>query len=327
VICRFNAWMHDDAPNLATALVAEVSRTADRNRPWWLRLGAPLPAQLLEPSIRRWRRAAYVLAVVGLTMLGFWWVGEHLQHDEDQRAYAASSRETYQETTTRSPAGAETSRAETATRRRDVEPAQAAPPVHAEDRVLGWFQKRMTLLGGFLTAFAGLVTVLVRVLSSTSLMSFVQSPDKAAETGTIFAARMKLQRLIGQATARGNRFIVFVDDIERCKPPRAIDVLDAVNQLLDHRQVIVVLLGDMAAVAAAAQVKYKELAEIYVPSADLIALGAERRKEVFGRLYIQKIVQFQFDLPALPRHKMRDYVTHLLGLEDKARGRDAGTAA
>ena len=284
---------------------------------------------MLEPSSRRWRQAAYALPVIALALPLFWQVSEHLQHVENRRTYVASLNETYQETRTTTPDGTETSRAETASRKREVpQPAVTAPPgIDAADGPLGWFQTRMGLLGTFLTGFIGLVAVLVRLLSSTSLLNFVQSPEKAAEAGTIAAARTTLKRLIEQATAGGNRFVVFVDDIERCKPPRAIDVLDAVNQLLDHHGVIVVLLGDMAAVAAAVQVKYKDLAEIYVPTADLASLGPDRRKEVFGRLYIQKIVQFQFDLPALPRHKIRAYVTSLLGMADASRERDAGPSA
>jgi hypothetical protein len=252
-----------------------------------------------------------------------------LTHVDERTRYDAAVNETYQHTTMLTPDGKTTTgTSETASRVRARVPAPRAPAtLGAADEVLKWLQTRLVLLGTFLTAFVGLVGVAVKFLSSTSLLSFVQSPDKAAEAGTIQAAQRTVGRFIAQATARGNRFIVFVDDIERCKPPRAIDVLDAVNQLLDHRNVVVVLLGDMAAVAAAAQVKYKDMAEIYVPTPDLVALDAERRKEVFGRLYIQKIVQFQFDLPTVPPERMQEYVTRLLELEDEARGRHVGAAA
>ena len=75
--------------------------------------------------------------------------------------------------------------------------------------------------------------------------------------------------------------------------------------------VIVVLLGDMAAVAAAAQLKYKDLAKIYVPSAGIAQTGPDRGKEAFGRLYLQKIIQFQFDLPIPGKEKIQDYMLSL----------------
>jgi len=154
----------------------------------------------------------------------------------------------------------------------------------------------------------------------------VESPEKAAEAGAIQAAENQLKNLIKQATYRGNRFVVFVDDIERCTPPRSIDVLDAINQLMDHKNVVVVLLGDMAAVAAAAQLKYKDLAEIYVPNAGIALTGPDRGKEAFGRLYLQKIIQFQFDLPIPGKEKIQDYMRRLAVTRDiKGAASGAGT--
>lgn len=320
IICHFNAWMHDDAPNLATALIAQVSRVANHYRPLGGRI--LLPMQLLDPNTLR--RALFAFSVFSLAVALLLWAGDHLPHVERSKEYEAGARRPYQETfTATTDAGATvTSRssATSTTSIRSVQQKEAAPPVDPSDPVLRWLQIRLVLLGGFVTSAVGFIGVLFKVLSSTSLASFVQSPEKSAEAGTIANTRDQLKRLIARATGGRRRLIVFVDDIERCKPPRSVDVLDAVNQLLDVNGVIVVLLGDMAAVAAAAQLKYKDLAEIYVPSADLAPLSIERRKEVFGRLYIQKIVQYQFDLPALPKEKLQAYVTDLLGTAVGARG-------
>jgi hypothetical protein len=64
-------------------------------------------------------------------------------------------------------------------------------------------------------------------------------------------------------------------------------------------------------VAAAAQLKYKELAEIYVPSGGVLQTGRNPGKEAFGRFYLQKIVQFQFDLPIPPKSKIQEYMGRL----------------
>jgi hypothetical protein len=283
---------------------------------------------MLEPSLRRWRNGIYFLIVIVLTLLFLWQVSEHLTHVEGRQKYDALVNETYQQTTSRTPDGAPLYTDETSSQTRPRTPPPAAPAdLGPVDEALKWLQPRMVLLGTFLTAFAGLVGVFVKVLSSTSLASFVQSPEKAAEGGSIQAAQRTIGRLIRDATKTGNRFFVFIDDIERCKPPRAIDVLDAVSQLLDHPNVVVVLLGDMSAVAAAAQVKYKDLAKIYVPAPDLAALSTAQRLEIFGRLYIQKIVQYQFDLPTLSRKRIKEYVAQLLESEDVTTKRDGGTTA
>lgn len=318
IICWFNAWMHDDAPNLATAFISEISRIADGHRRPLSRLLYPLPSALLSAAARRRRRLAMGGIVVTLTILATAWFVEHLAHVDERRAFDASRTETFQATETilRDAANTVTGRSESQTfpRSRPAVPATTEPGADVPDAVLDWLQSRVVLLGAFLTALAGLAGVaglLTKLVTSTSLAGFIQAPDKAAETGGIQAAQEQVERLIRQATWRGNRFVVFVDDIERCREARSIDVLDAVNQLMNHTGVVIVLLGDMSSVAAAAQLKYKDLAEIFAPSAGVAVTGAERNREAFGRLYLEKIVQFQFDLPIPPRSRIQEYMGQL----------------
>jgi CMP-2-keto-3-deoxyoctulosonic acid synthetase len=73
---------------------------------------------------------------------------------------------------------------------------------------------------------------------------------------------------------------------------------------------------------AAAQLKYKDLAEIFVPSAGIVLTGPDRGKEAFGRLYFQKIVQLQFDLPIPPTSKIRQFMKHLAATPAAGGGRD-----
>jgi hypothetical protein len=326
IICWFNAWMHDDAPNLATAFVSEVGRTADLHRTGFRRIVNPLPSALLEPSSRNWRRIILGTLILLPTILVWLWVGSHLQRVEQYKKYEASKSEPYQITTTvtKDALGKTTSsEAKTQNKFDPKLPVPTEPFVpNKVDRFLENFQSRMILLGAFFTALAGLLGLLAKVFTSTPLGGFVQSPDKAAEAGAIQSAEKQLKKLISQATWRGNRFVVFVDDIERCKLLRSIDVLDAVNQLMDHKGVVVVLLGDMSAVAAAAQLKYKDLAEIFVPSAGIALTASDRGKEAFGRLYLQKIVQFQFDLPIPPTTKIREYLKQLAATPQPEGGRN-----
>ena len=330
IICRFNAWMHDDAPNLATAFVAQVGRTADAHRLWLRRIFDPLPAAVLEPTQRKRRQAIVGAAIVAATLATSAWVGEHLKHVDDRKAWEAKKVTPYQatESVTNPAPGAPPTRttSQTETRTRDTVPPPEQPVHDAPDVFFAWLQSRMVVLGAFFTALAGLLGLLAKLITTTSLGGYVASPEKAAETGSIQSAATQLGSLIRQATRGRCRFVVFVDDIERCKPPRSIDVLDAVNQLMDHRGVIVVLLGDMAAVAAAAQLKYKDLAEIFVPNTGIALTGPDRGKEAFGRLYLQKIVQFQFDLPVPPRSRILDYLSRLsVTSDEEGDARDAAT--
>ena len=303
IICWFNAWMHDDAPNLATPFIAEVGRTADRHRGRLHRIFHPLPSALLEQRSRNWRLLIVVLLILVPTLLTSYWLGSHLQRVDKAKKDSESAQSTV--TVTKDSSGKDLSTS--VMKKSPVE----TPPTAGVDRYLETFQSRMVVLGAFFTAMAGLLGLVAKVFASTPLGGFVQSPDKAAEVGAIASAEKQLRDLISQATWRGNRFVVFVDDIERCKPPRSIDVLDAVNQLMSQKGVVVVFLGDMSAVAASAQLKYKDIADIFVPSAGIAQTGPDRGKEAFGRLYLQKIIQFQFDLPIPPMSRVEEYMRRL----------------
>ena len=328
IICRFNAWMHDDAPNLATAFVSEVGRTANKNRNWLMRLWNPFPSALRDPGEQKRLLFVFGAFVLALTLALSWWTGEHFEHIERHKKYEASKIELYQTTKTvnTDSTGKDTSTglSESRTMARPVSPMpqEAAAPDRA-DFYLDKFQSRLVVLVTFFTTLAGVAGILAKILSSTALGIFVKSPEKAAESGAIQEAEKQLKRLISQATWRGNRFIVFVDDIERCRPPRSIDVMDAVNQLMDHKNVIVVFLGDMSAVAAAAQLKYKDLAELYVPNSGIALTGPERGKEAFGRLYLQKIIQYQFDLPIPPTGEIQTYMMKL-AIASQGKGNESG---
>jgi KAP family P-loop domain len=66
VICWFDAWMHEDAPHLGAALAADVARAVNRNRRPWRRAAQPLPATMLSPYQRWWRRIALAVAALAV---------------------------------------------------------------------------------------------------------------------------------------------------------------------------------------------------------------------------------------------------------------------
>ena len=319
IICWFNAWMHDDAPNLATAFIAEVGRTANRSRKLLARIVNPLPEELLEPKWRN-RRRLLVRALIFLpALLALIWAGRHLEKVEEYMKWEAPRLETIQKTTTATrdlndkPASSTTTESHSSSSQIDriKNPDKNPVDLTATDRFFKSFQSQLVALGALITGILGMVAILSKAVTSTALGGFVESPGKAAEAGEIAAANSQLEELIAEATWRDNRFVVFIDDIERCKPPRSVDVLDAVNQLMNHKNVVVVILGDMSAVAAAAQLKYKDIAEIFVPSGGIALSDPDRGKEAFGRLYLQKIIQFQFDLPVPPTDQIRGYMQRL----------------
>ena len=234
-VCRFEAWMHDDAPHLGAALAASVARKANEDRPWWRKVQSPLPEALLSQR-ERWRRRAELL--VGLLVLA---------------AVLA-----------------------------------ALPPTReaAHDVALP------KAAGGSVAILLFVAVILWRKMfgAAQEAVRFVQAPEAEAAIGALGLAREQLGELIDSARLDG-RFVIFVDDLERCEPPRAVEVCEVASQLLAHEGVVTVLLADMDVIAASAEMKYKDVA-------------AGKAGQI-GRDYLEKLVQVQLELPPARPEDMR----------------------
>jgi hypothetical protein len=262
IVCWFNAWHHDDAPNIATALAAAVARAAARERSIWRRITDPLPSALLTPHGRRRR---YLITSVLGAALGL-------------AAYVQS----------------------------------------------GAFSK----LTGNRVSWSVAAALLPLVLRSAAAVrgtaadvgSLLRTPTAAFASGSLDEVRSDLGRLIHQATQRGQyrrpprehrRLVVFIDDLERCQPSRSIEVCETVSHLLSHEDVVVVLIGDMQTLATAAETKYKDLAPRY--RTGLLPATADALAGSFGEMYLEKIIQFRFDVPADPAGCFVQLVAQLVG--------------
>jgi hypothetical protein len=120
--------------------------------------------------------------------------------------------------------------------------------------------------------------------AAESAARFIDQPTTAAALGSMSAVREELGDLIAQAT-RGGRLVIFIDDLERCSPERALEVCEVTSQLLAQKGVIAVLIADMARIARSAGARYSG-------EHDEARTDAEA-----GRQFLEKLVQIQITLP------------------------------
>ena len=258
IVVWFNAWMHDAAPNLSAALAADIARNATRCRKRWMRLWHPLPSSMLSPKERARRR--FWLGVAALiSSIAIYPLVSFLIGPSDG----------------------------------DVAKVRAAFGASA----VGWF-----------VLLWGLSALWPRVQRSVAAVAaFVDDPRSAAATGSMPEVSAQLGELIREAqdgvrrawrAPQRPRFVVVVDDLERCQPPKAVDMCEVAAQLLDHSGVITVLVGDLRVIAASAELKYRDAANQFSNNADFAAEG-------WGRFYLQKVVQFELELPPIPEERLR----------------------
>lgn len=102
----------------------------------------------------------------------------------------------------------------------------------------------------------------------------------------------------------GKRLVVFVDDLDRCLPEKAIEVLEAIKLFLDAENCVFVLGLDQEVIARGIEMKYKEL-------------GAkqdsdnQQRFTIEGVRYLEKIIQLPFQIPPVEQTDMGEFVEGL----------------
>lgn len=99
--------------------------------------------------------------------------------------------------------------------------------------------------------------------------------------------------VIGRGEGEG-RLVVFVDDLDRCLPEKAVEVLEAIKLFLDVPGCAFVLGLDHQVIAKGIEAKYKE------PGA------------IDGRAYLEKIIQVPFQIPPIEEQDLESFVTGLV---------------
>lgn len=99
------------------------------------------------------------------------------------------------------------------------------------------------------------------------------------------------------------KLIVFVDDLDRCLPEKAVEVLEAIKLFLDVKGCIFVLGIDHHVIARGVEIRYRELGKR--------AEGDEKRDRIEGKKYLEKIIQLPFQIPVIDREDLNDFVSSL----------------
>jgi len=95
----------------------------------------------------------------------------------------------------------------------------------------------------------------------------------------------------------GQRLVLFVDDLDRCLPEKAVEVLEAIKLFLDVPGCVFVLGLERKVIEEGIRVKYKDF--VVVPG------GAA---PIVGRDYLEKIIQVPFNLPPIDQADIKGFI-------------------
>ncbi len=113
----------------------------------------------------------------------------------------------------------------------------------------------------------------------------------------------RFKEALGLVLGDKGRLIVFIDDLDRCLPEKAIEVLEAIKLFLDVQGCVFVIGVDRRVVEQGIEMRYPHLT---VPEKDI----AEDLPTT-GDFYLQKMIQLPFHLPPLTPEDIEEYIDEL----------------
>ncbi|MFQ5399919.1 MAG: P-loop NTPase fold protein [Anaerolineae bacterium] len=142
--------------------------------------------------------------------------------------------------------------------------------------------------------------------------------------------REQFQNLIEAHVAQFGTLVVFVDDLDRCLPEKAVEVLEAIKLFMDVEGCIFVLGIDQDVIQRGIRLRYGELggAAVYdgaplLLDAELLEQGPSRYRAfmqeltrgeedvIDGGRYLEKIIQIPFTLPPISQEALGYYIGQL----------------
>lgn len=140
-------------------------------------------------------------------------------------------------------------------------------------------------------AFLVLVLNMIIELSKVSIEE--SAPGSVSQFGTLF------DEVVGK---KDHRYVIFIDELDRCAPEDVIQTLEGLRTFLGHRNCVFVVAFDRKAVASTIG-KHLHIKVPNRPDRPYYSTAGE---------YLDKIFQFQISLPPQPPHTFRKYAFSLV---------------
>jgi uncharacterized protein YjbI with pentapeptide repeats/Cdc6-like AAA superfamily ATPase len=128
--------------------------------------------------------------------------------------------------------------------------------------------------------------------------ALAEDSDYGRHIGYMTEIREDLEGLEKRLRGNNGRILVVIDDLDRCEPKKAVEVLQAINLLLNFESFIVCLGIDARIITAAVEKHYEDL---------LGEVGAS------GHEYLEKIVQIPFHIPQPGEEEIRNFISKQMG--------------
>ena len=188
--------------------------------------------------------------------------------------------------------------------------------------------KPLFRLGSGLAVVAFAVFATARLIANAkeslniSDRSYFAAPDYANRVAFVERFHRDFDLILRTYASNKKRILVFVDDLDRCEPPRAANLVRAITMLIPENDKMLFVLGiDRDKIAAGMAAAYKDLlpfldVDVHPTTSateEITPMGTCHTGLQFGRHFVEKFVQLPFSVPRPSEADVIAYVTHLGG--------------
>jgi uncharacterized protein YjbI with pentapeptide repeats/Cdc6-like AAA superfamily ATPase len=166
---------------------------------------------------------------------------------------------------------------------------------------LWYFEIDLAVVGAAALALvASLVTIVADGLwpLSRGITTLFQKGKYGTQIGYMADIRSDLEFLEQRLSKDYGRILILIDDLDRCEPDKAVEVLQAINLLLNFNSFIVCLGIDARVVTRAVEMHYKDV---------LSSAGAS------GYEYLDKVVQIPFRILEPTDEEVENFLAKQMG--------------
>ena len=171
--------------------------------------------------------------------------------------------------------------------------------------LIGW--------GAFATSIFAVGQEVYRKLSqplNLKLEDYLNRPNYQEKAGFLPQLQADFKRVVEVVTQNGRwPLIIFIDDLDRCEPPKPVEIVEAINLLLNSEHCVFIIGMDTRTVAGSIEAKYKDMLE-YLDHSGSSHLS-------FGQQFLEKIVQIRFRIPRTNPVEFEKFIEQHLVVSDE----------
>ncbi len=141
---------------------------------------------------------------------------------------------------------------------------------------------------------------------------YIRKPNYEERIGFIAQFEEDFRMVIETVTKKGKwPLIIFIDDLDRCAAPKPVEIIEAINLLLDSEHCVFIIGMDSKSVAASIETKYKDMKE------NLEKQKISNEDIRLGQRFLEKIIQVHFHIPKIKEGLLEDYIDKLMTTKEQ----------